>query len=212
MKFSWSESAFLTLDLEGSGDRASENPILEIGAVIKLPDGKTIAEFHELGVCKEDQYEKRCVLEFWDKVDKDGKKRKRYTEAQDSYRLWKNFYDWIVKNTKDRKKIYIVSDNPSYDCGVASYNFDRYFSGKSMHYVMGNGYTNIRDMHSAVESLAMLCGMKRSVFVAKILETYHKAHPHVIPAEHDHDPLNDANSIANTWLAMIYFLKQNERN
>lgn len=206
----------LALDLEGSGDRASENPTLEVGAVIKTTDGKTLAKFHEFGHCDPDQYEVRCVKDFWNRPDVDptGTKRMRYEEAQDAYHMWKNFYEWIEKHTKDLKNFIIVSDNPAYDCGVASYNFDRYFHGMSLHYV-GNRdkdgnktYVKIRDVHSAVESLAKLCGMERKAFEEKILESYYKDHE-IEKSDHDHDALNDANKIANTWLAMANFLDKN---
>jgi hypothetical protein len=206
---SWTDSFVLALDLEGSGDRASENPTVEIGAIIKSPEGETIAKFHESGKCIDEQYEERCKKEFWDKVDKSGIKRKRYEESQDSYLLWKHFYEWIEENTKHLKSFIIVSDNPTYDCGTASYNFDRYFHGKSMHYVGGKGYIKIRDVHSAMEPLAELLGMKRKDLENKILENYYKEKKVEI-SDHDHNPLNDANKIANLWLAMVSFLKKNE--
>lgn len=206
---SWTDSFVLAFDLEGSGDRASENPTVEIGAVIKSPKGETVAKFHEFGKCTSDQFEERCKKEFWDKIDKGGIKRKRYEGSQDSYCLWKHFYEWIEANTNDLSSFIIVSDNPTYDCGTASYNFDRYFHGKSMHYVGQGGYVKIRDVHSAVEPLAKLLGMKRQDFEDKILEKYYEEKKVEI-TEHDHDSLNDANKIANIWLAMIYFLKKNE--
>ena len=215
---SWIDLPILALDLEGSGDRASENPTLEIGAVIKTIDGKTLAKFHELGCCNPDQYDPKCVKDFWNKpnIDPSGIKRRRYEEAQDAYLMWKHFYDWIEKNTKDFKEFIIVSDNPAYDCGVTSYNFDRYLHGESMHYVGNkdkdgnNTYVKIRDVHSSVEALAFLHRMTRKDFEKMILKTYCANHE-VEETEHDHDALNDANSIANTWLAMGYFLKQNAR-
>lgn len=214
---SWTNTAILAIDIEGSGDRSSENPTLEVGAVIKTTDGKTLAKFHEFGRCDPDQYEARCVKEFWnrDDVDPSGTKRMRYEEAQDAYHMWKNFYEWIETNTKDLEDFTIVSDNPAYDCGVTSYNFDRYFHGMSLHYV-GNKdkdgnktYVKIRDVHSSVETLAFLSGMERKDFEEKILKTFCGKNK-IEESEHDHDAFHDANSIANMWLAMVHFLKQNE--
>ena len=206
---SWNEAHILAIDLEGSGDRASENPTLEIGAVLKSPNGKTLASFYEFGRCDPDQYEERCKKEFWNKEDKDGRKRKRYEDAQDQYSLWNKFYKWIQTCTKPFKNFIVISDNPAYDCAISSHNFDRYLHGETMHYVSGKKH-KIRDVHSAVEPMALMCGMSRDDFEDLILGLYYKKYPDVEKSDHDHSAINDANKIANIWLAMIEFTKNNK--
>lgn len=208
----WTETHIIALDLEGSGDRASENPAVEIGAVLKDPSGKTLSKFHEIGRCDSDQYEPRCEREFWDKIDTDRKKRKRYSEAQDACMLWRHFYDWLENAIQNFPNCIVVSDNPSYDCGVSNYNFDRYFHGKSMHYVGGNGYVKIRDVHSAVEPLAEKANMERSDFERRILVNFYMHCSDVEKSEHTHSALDDANRIANIWLAMIQHVKSCKRD
>jgi hypothetical protein len=195
----------VAFDLEGAGDRTSENPTVQIGAVIKASDGTTLAEFQEIGRCDLDQYEPRCVDEFWSKVDEDSRKRKRFAKAQDAYHMWKHFSDWIVENTKGRKIVF-VSDNPGYDVGVANQNLDRYFRGKSLRYINGV-YTKTRDSHSAAEALAAARGMGRNEWEEKTLAWYFEKNKgtKIKKSAHTHDALDDANHMANIFLASLAY-------
>ena len=190
----------IAFDLEGAGQYLESNPVVQIAAVCKDKDGNILSRFSEEGRCEPEQYEASCRDEFWAKVDSAGTKRKRYEGAQDAYAMWKNFYEYLRGEFTPEKDTLVICDNPGYDACVATYNFQRYFHGRSLHYVSGS-YHAIRDVHSLTVGLAAARGVNRKDWEANVLEWYLASRAHVTRTEHTHDARDDANKIANIWLA-----------
>ena len=199
------DSVVLAFDVEGSGQYVLANPVTEVGAVVKsMKTGKTLDTFDARGHCRLDQYEKRCVDEFWDEKDPGAKRRKLYEAAPLQCHMWIAFRDFAKHTYATHSQVTLVSDNPAYDAMLVTMGLQRYLDGEELHYISGT-YRTIRDSNALLEGMALCRGLARQDFVKTLLTWYLSSVPSAENVAHDHNAVHDASYIANTWIAAHHY-------
>ena len=202
-----SDRGVLAVDIEGTGQCFVKHPIVEVGISVKrLDTGRTMTTSCHTGRAHSEEYEPRCVREFWSQVDPSGERRLAYTSAQPQWDLWLGVETEFVQTFRQHGSVSVVSDNPAYDIGGISFNLQRYLNVPDVHYISGT-YHAVRDSHSTLEALSAMRGELRREFETKLLDWFHDAFPASERAEHDHNAAHDASYIANTWIAAHHYAK-----
>ncbi len=202
-----SDWVVLAVDVEGTGQCFVKNPIVEVGISVKrLDTGETVMTSCHMGRAHSDEYEPRCMREFWSQVDPDGERRLAYARARPQWDFWLDVEMDFVNTFRDHASVSVVSDNPAYDIAAISFNLQRYLNAPDVHYISGT-YHAVRDSHSTLEVLAAMRGEPRKEFEKKLLDWFHGAFSDSERADHDHNAAHDACYIANTWIAAHHYAK-----
>lgn len=123
-----------SMDLESVGMNPFKNPVIQIGVAImqltevngNISNYKDITVIDKLNVCikmdKDDEWEERCLNQFWNKIDKDGKFRAEIKKcAVEKKDAAKQVYEFFLKYKKLYPDLKWVSDNPAFDLALTSY-------------------------------------------------------------------------------------------
>lgn len=191
----------LAVDFEGAGGVISKHGITRVGASLHdLDTGKKLAGFNSYVNRKGYEWEERCVEEFWKKNPKLYKETLEETEkaTMSPYEVIAEFIEWAQQKVGDND-CYLISDNVAYDIALL-----RYFSTIDIMYIFGK-YQSVRDISSAYVGMAMLqekvkCTSQTSGKRMKALTylTDKKDFPD-FGVTHDHNPENDAATMAYQW-------------
>lgn len=187
----------LAIDIETGGCRALQHPLVAIGICLCLP--------HPTGIIKTkkrftfefdtDKFEDRCWCEFW-------------TNHQDKLEIYKStkekstiqdFADYIDTLDNMYPNLMLISDNPSFDIYFLNTLYDRDLNRKPLLYRADGTYRLICDQNTYLYAM-----MKESkslwISDADVIKKYQLED--TIQSKHDHYPENDAERIADLFIAV----------
>lgn len=191
--------SIFAVDIEHSGFN-----ILSIGAVVVDKFGSIVHEFHATCYNKDTtRFSPRCWSEFWSKqpaaLESMSKCRLKYDSISD---LVRGFYEFYVDVWHD--DLTFVSDNPSFDIGEINAEL-KCLGFKSLLYDSNGKYHTIVDVFSLQHGIILSLNdgscpnWNRSAFIR---ENYADVDRYPNPV-HDHNPVNDAHSIAIDYLLCL---------
>ena len=195
-----------SLDIEHSGYE-----IIAIGAVVVDETGNKIHEFLATSYHEETIFTKKCWSEFWSKnpeallglVDCPQK----VSNTSELTELFYNFYTDVW-----HQQMTFISDNPGFDIGEL--NAELNCLGKSSLYTDQYGkYHKIKDVVGVQEGIirARNNGVSPEWGLSQFIREQYATGTKLPLIEHDHNPVNDAHSIAIDYLICLEITKVEER-
>jgi len=201
----------IAFDFEAAGGCTPQHGFLELGAVlVRESDSKVISSFQSFASMQHFDWEERCLEEFWKRPDMAQRFQQVVEgvakETKGPNKVVAEFLQWAKDVTKDVEDVYFITDNAPFDAGIL-----RAFSDKEdVMYALGGEYRNIIDTNTFYKGLGgqpVTCSSWNSKDLAiaglnRIRAT--KGLPALdgfpkFEVNHDHNPVNDATSIAMHW-------------
>ena len=134
----------MAFDIETRGKSPMRNGILAVGLVIGTIDGEVLHKttWKLLPLTSDQIYEERCLIEFWNmRLDLKTELEK---DAQNAYTFASEFRSKLDDLEKECK-IYLVSDNPTFDAGFINYYLDHYGFSSVQYGADGKSYRLVHD-------------------------------------------------------------------
>ena len=200
------ELTTLTIDFESFGGIPSEHGFARMGAVI-VKNGQVVSSFESFAYSESFKKDERCISEFWEKqvpreVYNNTLKQIADKSNPNCWGVVENFWEWVDKTIKENNLSYVlpIGDNLPFDVGIL-----QYFSNRDVcrpfgyycewidvcSYYMGVGQIPLNGKNSALVS-----SKRAAVSELKFkLNSPNLTLPE-FEVEHDHNPVNDATSIA----------------
>jgi hypothetical protein len=185
----------LAVDIEASGPSLKKNGIVSIGASILDAFSNEKDSFQiNLSLPEGKEYEENCLNEFWLKnIQAYNFVQTNATNPKIAMQEFVNFID----NAERFENLKIVSDNPSFDIAWLNHYILEFTERVPLGYTASNEYRIIWDTHSMQKTLLAMKGDSRSEWgLPEKLGL--KSH-----WMHDHNPLNDARTIADYYNQVI---------
>jgi len=211
-------SIVLAFDIEMSGNNPQEFDLLGLGISV-IDENKEELE-HQLFPCyfpKQTKFEEKCWDEFWSKhedklklLEYKGNKRKeeRLKEVITAFQNIRRHWELTASELKNNYNI--VSDNNVFDGGIINHYIIKYTKDMPLPYTASEGkYSSFYETSSLFKGFLLATDPEFSLnnewgFFKKIQEI------HNIPKferEHDHNPANDAYTIACEFQSVMKICK-----
>jgi len=137
-----------SFDLESTGMNPFINPVIQVGVsimqLLKIkgngPNAYVVDVIDKLNVCikmdNTDVWEERCLKQFWNKIDPDGKFRGEIKkQAIEKKEAAKVVYDFFYKYKVLYPDLKWVSDNPAFDLSLISYFILAKYNYPPLHFI-----------------------------------------------------------------------------
>jgi DNA polymerase III alpha subunit (gram-positive type) len=195
----------LAIDIETSGYSFKQNGIVSIGASLQDQNSNELDFFQiNLTLPEGRVYEERCLKEFWSENKKihDFVQQNAVTPGI----AMRKFCTFLTHVETHYPELIVVSDNPSFDIAWINLYLDEYTDRLPLNYSTKKEYRIIWDTYSMQKVLLCQRGdFESSLELPEKLEFRSEW-----PA--DHNPLNDARTIADFLNQAVKEMKKNFEN
>ncbi|OJW47189.1 MAG: hypothetical protein BGO67_03685 [Alphaproteobacteria bacterium 41-28] len=195
----------LAIDIETSGSSFKQNGIVSIGASLQDHNSNELDSFQINLVLPEGRsYEERCVKEFWS----ENKKIHNFVQqnAVAPKEAMDKFCAFLTEVETRFSDLIVISDNPSFDIAWLNFYLDEYTDRLPLNYAENMTYRIIWDIYSMLKVL--LC--ERGDFESSWELPEKLGLKSKWPA--DHNPLNDARTIADYFNQIVKEMKKHSGN
>lgn len=201
------ESAYhvLAIDIETSGCSFKQHGIVSVGASLQDQNSNELDSFQmNLALPEGCRYEERCVKEFWseNKEIHDFVQQNAITPKEAMHK----FCAFLTEVETRFPELIVLSDNPSFDIAWLNLYLDEYTDRLPLNYAENMTYRIIWDTYSMQKVL--LC--QRGDFESSWELPEKLGFKSKWPA--DHNPLNDARTIADYFNQTVKEMKKSFGN
>ncbi len=195
----------LAIDIETSGSSFKQNGVVSLGASLQDQNSNELDSFQmNLNLPEGHVYEMRCVKEFW------SENKKAYDFVQQNTVAPKEAMDkfcaFLTKAETRFPELIVISDNPSFDMAWLNLYLDEYTDRSPLNYTENMTYRIIWDTYSMLKVLLCERGdFESSWELPEKLGFKSQWTP-------DHNPLNDARTIADYFNQTVKEMKKNFEN
>ena len=186
----------LTIDVESGGCQVTRHPLIAIGVDFRLVEpsrqlGSNNKRIFRFPFDIKD-FEPRCMEEFWSKNMDKLEKLKALPISTIA-----DFAQYVDELDAKYPDLVIMADNPTFDVGFINYLYDRDLNRKPLQYRADGKYRIIVDQNSYL--WATMPELKDPwVWDSTVIKKFNLQ----LTSVHDHMPDNDAEHIADMFMAV----------